>query len=165
VPPGAEGPGTDLRAYLFALAPLAVAFAITPALAVLPAPLELRLGPFRSGGVALAAAGLGLVGWTLQAFAAAGEPPSPADSPDRLVTRGPLAYSRNPLYLGTVLAAAGVAVALESVVALSYAGVLWLVYHAVVVVHEEPQLREQFGDRYDRYRERVPRWLRPFELW
>lgn len=151
---------SDPRAYLFALAPAAVVVAVGPALAVLvPPPLALSVGPLRVLGVPVVLAGLGLAVWAVHAFAAAGEPPSPADPPARLVTAGPLARTRNPIYLGTVLAASGVALLFGSAVVAGYAAALWLVYHVLVVYREEPELSETLGEEYDRYRERVPRWL------
>lgn len=149
----------DVRAYGFALAPAVVVLAVAPALALLPDPISPSLGPVRYLGLLGLGGGLGLVGWTLRAFAAAGEPPSPADPPRQLVTRGPLAYSRNPLYLGTVIAALGEALLLESVVVAGYGLLLWLVYHLLTVYREEPELRAQFGEDFDDYCERVPRWF------
>jgi protein-S-isoprenylcysteine O-methyltransferase Ste14 len=152
--------GSDWRAYLFALAPVLVVLGVAPALALaLPPVRSLDLGPGRFVGVALVLAGLTLVAWAVDSFARAGEPPSPADSPERLVTRGALAYTRNPLYLGTVAAAAGAGVAFESVVVIGYAALLWVAYHLLTVYHEEPELREELGERYEAYCERVPRWL------
>jgi protein-S-isoprenylcysteine O-methyltransferase Ste14 len=150
----------DLRAYLFALAPMLVVLAVAPVLASLPgAGLGVSLGTARLVGPPLVLAGLGLVAWSVHSFAQAGEPPSPATEPTRLVTSGALAYSRNPLYLGTVLAAAGAGLALDAVLVVGYAALLWLVYHLLVVSREEPELRDAFGEAYERYCEDVPRWL------
>jgi len=160
---GTEENTSDWRAYLFALAPALVVLAVAPALAFfLPSPLAPDLGLFRFLGVPVVAAGLGLAVWAVDSFARAGEPPSPADEPERLVTEGALAHSRNPIYLGTVVAAAGAGVFLESVVVVGYAAVLWLTYHLLTVYKEEPELREELGEDYEEYCERVPRWfLRP----
>lgn len=150
----------DRRAYLFVLAPAVVVLAVGPALAwLVPAPVTLSLGPGRLLGVPVVGTGLGLVVWAVRAFARAGEPPSPAAAPTRLVTAGPLAYTRNPIYLGTVLAAAGEAVVFESAVVAGYALLLWAVYHLLTVVREEPELRARLGEEYERYCEQVPRWL------
>ena len=149
----------DRRAYLFALAPALVVLAVTPALAVLAPVLAPDLGLLRFAGLPAVVAGLALAVWGVDSFARAGEPPSPADEPARLVTTGALARTRNPLYLGTVVAAAGAGLVLESVVVLAYAGLLWATYHLLTVYHEEPQLREELGEAYESYCERVPRWL------
>lgn len=157
---GDPATGVDHRAYLFVLAPVVVALAVTPALGSLPgAGLGIALGPVRLLGPPLVLGGLGLAGWSVHSFARAGEPPSPADEPGRLVTRGALAYTRNPLYLGTVLAAGGVGLVLDALVVVGYAALLWLVYHLLAVYREEPELQAVFGAEYERYREDVPRWV------
>jgi protein-S-isoprenylcysteine O-methyltransferase Ste14 len=153
------GTGPDLRAYLFALAPAVVVLAVAPALASLPGTSLVELGSLRLVGLPLALGGLGLAGWAVHSFAGASEPPSPATETQRLVTAGALAHTRNPLYLGTVLAATGVGLALDAVVVVGYAGVLWLVYHLLTVYREEPALRAAFGETYERYCGRVPRWF------
>jgi len=147
---GTEENPSDWRAYLFALAPALVVLAVAPALAFfLPSPLAPDLGLFRFLGVPVVAVGLGLAVWAVDSFARAGEPPSPADEPERLVTEGALAHSRNPIYLGTVVAAAGAGAFLESVVVVGYAAVLWLTYHLLTVYKEEPELREELGEDYE----------------
>lgn len=82
---------------------------------------------------------------------------------ERLVADGPYRYVRNPLYLGTLLIVAGVA--------LSASPVGWLVIVAGTVIlllrltgREEAFLLEKQGDAYRAYLNRVPRlWpsLRP----
>lgn len=122
-------------------------------------PVRLSPGPVRYAGLLGVAAGLALVAWTVLTYSRAGETLSPVVRPDRLVTGGPLAWTRNPLYLGVVTAVAGVAVLTGSPVVGGYAGLLALVYHGVVVAVEEPKLAAAFGDAYRTYRERVPRWV------
>jgi len=150
----------DRRAYLFALAPALVVLAVTPALAAfVPSVLALDVGLARFAGLPAIVAGLALAVWGVDSFARAGEPPSPADEPERLVTSGALAHTRNPLYLGTVVAAAGAGIVFESLVVCLYAGLLWVTYHLLTVYHEESKLREELGEAYEEYCERVPRWF------
>jgi len=81
-----------------------------------------------------------------------------------LVTAGPYAYVRNPLYVGNFITALGFALAFTGrnepferlgliVVSL---GTMLAVY-SVIVPHEEEYLRATFGARYDEYAARVPR--------
>jgi protein-S-isoprenylcysteine O-methyltransferase Ste14 len=81
-----------------------------------------------------------------------------------LVTAGPYAYVRNPLYVGNVLTAAGFAVAFTGknsaavrmlLVGGSLAAMLGV--YAVIVPHEEGYLRTTFGAAFDDYCARVPR--------
>ena len=78
---------------------------------------------------------------------------------ERLATGGPYAFVRNPLYLGTLLVAAGLAMASRRVgLAVLFAAVFLLVYLPVIEL-EEQHLRKLFPD-YDDYARRVPA-LRP----
>ncbi len=81
-----------------------------------------------------------------------------------LVTAGPYAYVRNPLYVGNFITAAGFAVAFTgkncapvrlALVGGSLAAMLGV--YAVIVPHEEGYLRTTFGRDFDDYCERVPR--------
>ncbi|MGH7684992.1 MAG: methyltransferase family protein, partial [Vulcanimicrobiaceae bacterium] len=83
-----------------------------------------------------------------------------------LVTAGPYAYMRNPLYAGNFVTAVGFALAFTGrntpferlgLIAASL-GTMLAVY-ATIVPHEERYLRTTFGARYDEYASRVPRTL------
>jgi protein-S-isoprenylcysteine O-methyltransferase Ste14 len=84
-------------------------------------------------------------------------------SAPELVTAGPYAYVRNPLYAGNFLTACGFAIAFTGKNALparlaliaGSLGVMAAVY-ATIVPHEERFLRSQFGEAFERYCERVP---------
>jgi protein-S-isoprenylcysteine O-methyltransferase Ste14 len=80
-----------------------------------------------------------------------------------LVTAGPYAYVRNPLYVGNFITAAGFALAFTGgntfgarmgLIAASL-GTMAAVY-GVIVPHEEQYLRAQFGEPYERYCASVP---------
>ena len=80
-----------------------------------------------------------------------------------LVTAGPYAYVRNPLYVGNFITAAGFAFAFtggNSVVKRAgligaSLGTMAAVY-ATIIPHEEVYLRSQFGEPYERYCQSVP---------
>ncbi len=79
-----------------------------------------------------------------------------------LITRGPFAYVRNPLYVGNILMYSGVGI---------MAGVLWLVVLAIIyftwqysmiVSLEEEYLFRTFGERFTDYYKSVPRFFPVF---
>jgi protein-S-isoprenylcysteine O-methyltransferase Ste14 len=73
----------------------------------------------------------------------------------QLATGGPYAYTRNPLYIGTLLVAAGLAIASRSPgLAALFAAVFLLVY-LPVIQNEEQHLRKIFPE-YAAYAEQVP---------
>lgn len=96
-------------------------------------------------GIPVSAAGLALRAW------AAGH----LDKNRELALSGPYAYVRNPLYLGTLLVAAGFAVASRSLgLAVLFAAVFLLVYLPVIGL-EEQHLAKLFP-RYADYAAQVP---------
>ena len=75
-----------------------------------------------------------------------------------LTRTGPYAYTRNPLYLGSMLTAFGFAAAAASwVIAVALAG-LFLAIYLPTIRSEEAYLREHFAD-FDAYARSVPRLL------
>jgi protein-S-isoprenylcysteine O-methyltransferase Ste14 len=93
---------------------------------------------------------LSLVGLALRAWAA-----GCLAKNQQLATGGPYAYTRNPLYLGTLLVAAGLAIASRSLgLGVLFATVFLLVYLPVIQL-EEQHLRKLFPD-YGSYAAVVP---------
>ncbi len=80
--------------------------------------------------------------------------------PDKLVTTGPYAVSRNPMYLGHLLFSAGVALATGSPIAVAGFVYEWRRFGRRVRIDEE-RIEKVFGDEYREYVKRVPRWV-PF---
>ena len=90
---------------------------------------------------------------------------APFDPPKLLVVRGLYRFTRNPMYNGVLAALAGEAWLFRSTALLQYAVLVFIVFHLVVVVYEEPNLESRFGESYWVYRGAVPRWgftVRPF---
>ncbi|MDE3111282.1 MAG: isoprenylcysteine carboxylmethyltransferase family protein [Acidobacteriota bacterium] len=73
-----------------------------------------------------------------------------------LATTGPYALTRNPLYFGSALLAAGFAVAggswADAAIVIAY----FAVFYYAVMRNEEEDLRRQFGAAFVEYAQRVP---------
>jgi len=80
-------------------------------------------------------------------------------SPNRLLTSGPYALSRNPMYVGWTLIYIGITLAVNSVWILGLLPLVILYIHFVETRKEEQRLAEQFGDDYHNYRRQVRRYL------
>jgi protein-S-isoprenylcysteine O-methyltransferase Ste14 len=130
--------------------------AVTLAALGKPSAFSIALGlPLAFAGEAVRAWAVGYSGVTTRGS----EVEAPA-----LVTAGPYAYVRNPLYVGNFITALGFAIAFtgknEPVVR---AGLLaaslstMLGVYTVIVPHEEAFLRSKFGSAFDDYVARVPR--------
>jgi protein-S-isoprenylcysteine O-methyltransferase Ste14 len=75
-----------------------------------------------------------------------------------LATTGPYAYTRNPLYLGSMLIAAGFALALLSWAVALVLALGFLAIYVPVIASEERFLRAAFPE-FDEYCRKVPRLL------
>ncbi len=78
--------------------------------------------------------------------------------PERLVTSGPFALCRNPMYLGHIIFLAGLALSLKSWLAAALA-VGTAVWFQSRVRRDERRLEERFGEPYRDYAARVKRWI------
>jgi protein-S-isoprenylcysteine O-methyltransferase Ste14 len=79
----------------------------------------------------------------------------------QLTTSGPYACTRNPLYLGSVIIAAGLAVAARSWWIVLALVVVFAAIYLPVIRGEEAFLRSRFPE-YEDYARRVPRFLPRF---
>jgi protein-S-isoprenylcysteine O-methyltransferase Ste14 len=85
--------------------------------------------------------------------------PAPIDPPRELVASGLYRWTRNPMYVGVGSVLLGEALLFGSARLLGYALAVLTAFHLFVVLYEEPTLRRSFGAAYERYCERVPRWI------
>ena len=82
--------------------------------------------------------------------------------PQRLVTSGPYAWCRNPMYLAHLIFLIGLTLTFRSELALLFFA-FSAVWFDVRVRRDERRLRELFGAAYEDYTRRVKRWI-PFLL-
>jgi protein-S-isoprenylcysteine O-methyltransferase Ste14 len=80
-------------------------------------------------------------------------------TPTILITHGPFAYSRNPMYLAATFIWLGWAIFYGSVVFLVLTVAAWTLFKYLKVPQEERGLEARFGEVYRAYRRRVPRWI------
>jgi len=78
---------------------------------------------------------------------------------DRIVTEGPYAMVRNPLYVFSFIGAVGLGLATRHLVILTLIASTFLLYYPLVVLAEERHLHHKFGQVYQAYTARVPRFL------
>ncbi len=77
----------------------------------------------------------------------------------RLLTPGPYAFSRNPMYLFELAFWFGWALFYGSIAVL-IGFLLWFaMFNFVIVPYEERDLEARFGEAYRQYKKVVPRWL------
>ncbi len=125
-------------------------------LAILPAAFEPVLAAF---GWLLVAAGFGLDVFAMVTLYRAGTTVSPLRDPAKLVTSGPYAFSRNPIYLGNTLILIGLGFALDNFWFPILAIITALAVTRLQIVPEERHLAARFGKAWRHYSKRVSRWL------
>ena len=111
-------------------------------------------------GLLLIGAGAALLAACIWKFASRGRGTlAPVDPPKELVVHGLYRYVRNPMYLSVATILLGEALLARSRALLVYWAIFFAAANLFVVLYEEPTLRRQFGESYDRYTQRVGRWL------
>ena len=127
---------------------------------LLPSRVPLPFWPRAVAGAVLFVGGLALWAVCVDAFVRRGRgTPFPLEAPRQLVTTGPFAVVRNPLIAADAAVVWGVALFLSSLGVLLYATLFTLYWNYIVVRVEEPELRDRFGEQYEAYCRRVPRWF------
>lgn len=110
-------------------------------------------------GALLLVAGGALAFWGKRTFEKAATNVNPHRPALRLVENGPYRFTRNPMYLGIVLAELGLALALSLDWLLLLTPVIWAVLHWGVVLREEAYLTRRFGQPYTDFLSRTRRWI------
>lgn len=88
--------------------------------------------------------------------------PAHMDPPRHLIINGLYRYVRNPIYLGALLVQFGYLLWSGSSVLIVYFLFFLLAYQILIVLIEEPILRQMFGEAYLAYCQQVPRWIPKF---
>jgi protein-S-isoprenylcysteine O-methyltransferase Ste14 len=115
---------------------------------------------FHHLGWALIVPGALVVLWCVREFVVTGRgTPAPVRPPTELVIKGLYRWTRNPMYVGVVCTLLGEALLFWSLPLLVHATCTWLAMQVFTVWYEEPGLARRFGESYEVYRRRVPRWV------
>jgi protein-S-isoprenylcysteine O-methyltransferase Ste14 len=121
--------------------------------------LALPAGPFVAAG--LAAAGGAIIALGAVSFRRARTTVNPLrpESSSSLVTTGIYRRTRNPMYLGMLLALLGWALFLDHAPALLFAAAFVPLMNRLQIIPEERALAAMFGPGFAAYRAMVRRWL------
>lgn len=112
-------------------------------------------------GIALGfgAGGIALVIWSIVTLRRAGTTVMPDGISKALVTNGPYARFRNPIYLGEVLLLLFFADWTKNIWFVAMALTFAVLVTVLQILPEERHLTAQFGAAYDAYRARTRRWI------
>jgi protein-S-isoprenylcysteine O-methyltransferase Ste14 len=110
-------------------------------------------------GLSFVLIGFALAAASVRGFHLAGTSVVPGEPSTALVVTGPYALTRNPIYIGFVVAYFGLTIVLTSAWMLLLLVPVLVILQRGVVEREEAYLERKFGEAYRRYKSRVPRWL------
>lgn len=110
-------------------------------------------------GVMIFFAGAVIAAWSLLIFHKARTTTVPGKASSKLVTWGPYRISRNPMYVGLIVAYLGEAGILKQLWPVIVLPLTIAYVHSMVIPVEEAKLTEVFGKDYESYRGRVRRWI------
>ncbi len=116
--------------------------------------------PVCYSGLPLVVIGAAMLLWCIWDFFSSGRGTiSPIDPPKHLVVRGLYRYVRNPMYVAVVTTLLGEAIFFISSPILIEAAIFFVLATLFVMLYEEPTLRREFGESYERYSQTVGRWI------
>ena len=81
------------------------------------------------------------------------------EEPVKMVSGGVYRYSRNPMYVAVMMTVLGQALFFQLMILLHYLLFLFIFFHLVVTMIEEPHLKKKFGKEYDQYKKKTRRWF------
>ncbi len=81
------------------------------------------------------------------------------ENPKKLVTTGLFKFSRNPVYLGMIIALVGEAIFLGSLITFIIPLLFIILIRTINIPFEEKNLEKIFGKKYLDYKKRVGRWI------
>ncbi len=111
-------------------------------------------------GVPVVLLGVVLLLWCVRDFYVSGKGTlAPWDPPRKIVMVGLYRYIRNPMYAGVLILVLGWGILFQSVALWLYTGILFPAFNISIRLYEEPWLHENFGEEWQSYRSKVPRWL------
>jgi protein-S-isoprenylcysteine O-methyltransferase Ste14 len=122
-------------------------------------PLGLDWSGLKFIGAALLAIAIAIEVWSFLTFRKHRTTIMPNKGAENLITSGPFAHSRNPIYVANTILVSGIGL---------YFGNLWLIPAAFIaalltqelaIKREEKHLTLKFGEAWTQYTTRVPRWL------
>ena len=126
-------------------------------------PADIIPQPYNLVGLLLIPVGFLLIIWANYALLHIGKiglrDREPMQKPSNLVLAGPYRFSRNPLYLGGLLALLGLVIVWSSVVTAILTILVYIIFKYLFIKKEELILEEEFGDEYRDFKKRVRRWV------
>ena len=121
--------------------------------------LTAPVGLLSALGALMVLGGIALMVWAVLAFRAHQTSVVPHQVPARIITSGPFHYSRNPIYLGDLFVLGGAVFWWGAWPALALIPLFVWILTRRFIAPEEERMKESFGEEFDTFAEKTPRWL------
>lgn len=121
--------------------------------------LNLIKKPYNKIGIIVFVIGLSITFYSFYLFRKNKTPIIPGKKPTFIVMNGPYKFTRNPMYLGVLIALLGAAVYFGNSLSFLSPIIFFLATNYYFVPFEEKLLENIFGKKYLNYKKRVRRWL------
>lgn len=80
-------------------------------------------------------------------------------APTKLITTGPYRRSRNPMYIAWTAVGLGIALTINTMWLMLFLPIVVLYTHFFIILREEKNLEQEFGDEYRQYSQSVRRYF------
>lgn len=114
---------------------------------------------FALGGTSLVVFGIFIMSYAHTTFKRNKTHTSPYKPAAKLVNFGIYTISRNPMYVGSIIIFAGLALSFSSLWLTGSVVAIWCYLQWYVIPKEEAYMERAFGDEYTQYKKTVRRWI------
>ncbi len=130
---------------------MAAIYYIFPAINVIPFPYNLS-------GIAVVIAGFIPMSQAYFLFQK-NETPHNFDDAEELIEEGIFRRTRNPMYISFFVMLAGFAIIFNNIFSFSIPLIFLILIQVIYIPFEERKLKLIFGEKYENYKKRAPRWI------
>ena len=103
--------------------------------------------------------GLALMAWAIWTFRQQRTSVVPHQMPARIITTGPFAFTRNPIYLGDLMVLAGVVLGQGAYLMAGLVPLLAVILARRFIAPEEARMKQSYETEFARYAQKTRRWL------
>jgi protein-S-isoprenylcysteine O-methyltransferase Ste14 len=122
-------------------------------------PLGVDWSPLKYIGAAMLLLGIAIEVWSFFSFRKHQTTIMPNKGAERLITSGPFAHSRNPIYLANTFLVSGAGFFFDNLWLIPSALIAALLTQELAIKREEKHLAIKFGEAWTDYTRRVSRWF------
>jgi protein-S-isoprenylcysteine O-methyltransferase Ste14 len=122
-------------------------------------PLESNWPTLKFIGAILLAVAIAIEVWSFLTFRKHRTTIMPNKGAAHLITSGPFAHSRNPIYVANTILVSGIGLYFGNLWLIAAAFIAALLTQELAIKREEKHLALKFGEAWTDYTSKVPRWL------